>query len=768
MKGERASIPSHAGTDMPASDIDSVIHHLRRAALLDGGAGLTDGQLLDRFVSGGDAAAIEVLVRRHAPMVWGTVRRVLRSHHDAEDAFQATFLVLARKAASVVPREMVANWLYGVARQTALKARATAARRRGRERQVERMPEPPVAERDRWGDLVPLLDQELGRLPDKYRAAVVLCDLEGKTRKEVARQLGLPEGTVGSRLARARAMLAKRLTERGVTLSAGALAAVLAQNVASAGVPDSVVSSTISVAPFFAAGASFGAGPVSGKVAALTEGVLKAMMISKLKAVVAVVLVLGLIATGAIALCHRMASAQGAQPPAVEVRVKVPQKQEKEKEAFTAWGKEVGGLQAGLGFRPGGHRVYYHGETAKVVLRVRNVGKEAVELKYIWAFFVENPPTITDADGKTVQLPRGSAEGLQMPRSTKVPSGKEVDLYEWEFALRPQGERSPSNTTIHGTGRFSLQCERVVGPTSANPNHPNPTLSKLATGKLELDVKDAEKALQKEVKENEGFTAWGQEAGGLQAGLGYRAGGKRVYHHGETVHLVVRVRNVGTKAVKFEYLPQFLTETPPTVIDSQGKSVPSAQVAVAGLVHRPVEVTVAPGKEIELYEMIAKLEPEPADDDSRNTTSELHGAGKFQIQYDPVLGNSSAGTIKVDPALSKLATGKLELEIKSDPSPAATEKPTLPKASPPKVPGADFKIEASAKGMEVRAAGFQGSALRISYDDVNGVLVLEGKQNAPATLVRSLKGRNQVVRAVKIVYSLTDGTLRAESVGALR
>jgi RNA polymerase sigma factor (sigma-70 family) len=163
---------------MAANDLGSVIQRLRRAALLGSGAGLADGQLLDRFVSGRDAAAIEALVRRHAPMVWGTVRRVLRSHHDAEDAFQATFLVLARKAASVVPREMVANWLYGVARQTALKARATAARRRGRERQVERMPEPAMAEQDRWDDLLPLLDQELGRLPEKYRAVLVLCDLD--------------------------------------------------------------------------------------------------------------------------------------------------------------------------------------------------------------------------------------------------------------------------------------------------------------------------------------------------------------------------------------------------------------------------------------------------------------------------------------------------------------------------------------------------------------------------------------------------------------
>src|SRR5207248_10961911 len=126
----------------------------------------------------------------------------------------------------------------------ALQARRTAARRRERERQVTEMPEPAVTEQDLWRDLQPLLDEELSRLPDKYRSVIVLCDLEGKTRKEAARQLGCPEGTVGGRLARARVMLAKRLAQRGVALSGGALAAVLAQEAASAGVPKPVLSAT--------------------------------------------------------------------------------------------------------------------------------------------------------------------------------------------------------------------------------------------------------------------------------------------------------------------------------------------------------------------------------------------------------------------------------------------------------------------------------------------------------------------------------------------
>jgi len=195
------------------------VQHLRSTLLLRDGRELTDGQLLTDYVSGVDEASLAALVHRHGPMVWGVCRRVLRNYHDAEDAFQATFLVLVRKAASIESRELLANWLYGVAHQTALKARATAAKRNEREKQMTEMPEPAVADQGIWRDLQPLLDEELSRLPGMYRVVIVLCDLEGKARKEVARQLNCPEGTVAGRLARARAMLAKRLSRRGGVVS---------------------------------------------------------------------------------------------------------------------------------------------------------------------------------------------------------------------------------------------------------------------------------------------------------------------------------------------------------------------------------------------------------------------------------------------------------------------------------------------------------------------------------------------------------------------
>jgi RNA polymerase sigma factor (sigma-70 family) len=263
------------------TQIDKVLQHLRRSGLLFDAGQLTDGQLLERFIRRRERAALEALVRRHSSMVWGVCRRVLRNHHDVEDAFQATFLVLVRKPASISPREMVGNWLYGVAHQTALKARATAAKLRARQKPLRDQPEPAERERDCSSDLLPLLDQELSRLPAKYRVAVVLCDLEGKTRREAARQLGVPEGTLGARVARARALLAKRLARRGVLLSGGSLAIVLAES-ASACAPTAAVVSTIQTAAAIAAGQA-AAGAASAHAVALSNGVLKAMMLTKLK-----------------------------------------------------------------------------------------------------------------------------------------------------------------------------------------------------------------------------------------------------------------------------------------------------------------------------------------------------------------------------------------------------------------------------------------------------------------------------------------------------
>jgi RNA polymerase sigma factor (sigma-70 family) len=307
---------------MPTSPLSVVIQHLL-ADLRPDEDGMTDGELLARFQRSRDEDALASLVRRHASMVWGVSRRLL-NHHDAEDAFQATFLVLVRKAAGV-PRQAVANWLYGVARQTAVRQRATAAKRRRRETQVVNMPEPTTPE-VRDTDLQRMVDEELSRLPDHYRGVVVLCDLEGMTRKEAARQLGIPEGSVASRLARARAILAKRLAQRGIVIS-GSVAAVLSAGPASASAPPALVASTIKAASLLAAGQT--AGVVSSTVADLTEGVVKAMFVTEIKSVLAVVLVVGLALAGTAGLLYQTQAAEQSKGGGVPFVAKTDQKEEK-------------------------------------------------------------------------------------------------------------------------------------------------------------------------------------------------------------------------------------------------------------------------------------------------------------------------------------------------------------------------------------------------------------------------------------------------------
>jgi RNA polymerase sigma factor (sigma-70 family) len=283
---------------MPTERPKSALGSLRQALFVRECGGLGDGELLGRFLAQRDEAAFAALVRRHGPMVLGVCRRVLGHAQDAEDAFQATFLVLLRSAASIRKRESVGNWLYGVAYRTSLEARAAAARRHATERQVETMPEPTVEPAEIAGDFRPILDAELSRLPEKYREAVVLCDLEGRPRREAARQLGIPEGTLSSRLAAGRRQLAGRLAGRGITLSAGALAAGLGARTAMAAVPASLVQATVGSALAFTAGAA-AAGALPAGVLALTERMMRTMLLARVKQAVVLFLALTFLGTGA-------------------------------------------------------------------------------------------------------------------------------------------------------------------------------------------------------------------------------------------------------------------------------------------------------------------------------------------------------------------------------------------------------------------------------------------------------------------------------------
>jgi RNA polymerase sigma factor (sigma-70 family) len=274
------------GADM-ATGLRRVVADLQQV-----GGGLTDRQLLTRFAAARDEAAFATLVRRHGPMVLGVCRRMLRDFHEAEDAFQATFLVLARKSASLLVADSLGCWLYGVAYRTALQASVTRARRRSRERPMKNMPHPQVAPPEAR-DWLALLDRELSRLPEKYRSAIVFCDLEGRPRRDAARQLGVPEGTLSSRLAAGRQMLARRLAGCGVGVAGVALAGALAQG----SVSTALVNSTAQAAALVAAGHM---AAVATPAAVLMKEVMKTMLLRKLRIVVGVVMVLAALGLGGV------------------------------------------------------------------------------------------------------------------------------------------------------------------------------------------------------------------------------------------------------------------------------------------------------------------------------------------------------------------------------------------------------------------------------------------------------------------------------------
>jgi RNA polymerase sigma factor (sigma-70 family) len=288
---------------MPPSEMRAVLTHMRRI-IDERGSGPTDAELLGRYVAARDEAAFELLVWRHGAMVLRTCRRLLDRPEDAEDAFQATFLALVRRAGAIGNGEAAAGWLYRVACRTSSRLLGTKARRASRERQVDagKLNELPqrngaCEEAALAAELRRVLDDELNRLPARLRDPVILCGLEGMTNAEAARQLGCPHGTLLSRLSRARERLRLRLARRGLTLSAAALTAALAQEAAAAVLPSPLLGSTLKAAALVAAGQAT-TGVVSTQVAALTQGVVNAMSLTKLKIVLAVLAAVGLAAVG--------------------------------------------------------------------------------------------------------------------------------------------------------------------------------------------------------------------------------------------------------------------------------------------------------------------------------------------------------------------------------------------------------------------------------------------------------------------------------------
>ena len=289
---------------MANRSLHPLLHYLRR--LKSGKAGdsaLDDMHLLHRFLTQRDESAFTTLVQRYGAMVWGLCARRLGETPEAEDAFQATFLVLVRKAASLRGPQQLGPWLYGVAYRTALKLQGQRARRAARETPL---PEQIVDKHSEsiGSDLGPVLDEEINRLPTKYRLPVLLCYLQGLSSEEAAQRLGCAKGTVFSRLSRARDLLRRRLVRRGVDVSAGVLAAVLADNaVLRAAPPLALREITIRASLLLAAGTT--GQTLSATLAALVEGVVRSMFLSKVKFIAIVVLTVVIAGAGTGFLGYR-------------------------------------------------------------------------------------------------------------------------------------------------------------------------------------------------------------------------------------------------------------------------------------------------------------------------------------------------------------------------------------------------------------------------------------------------------------------------------
>lgn len=383
-----------------------ILQLFRRAASDPAARDCSDQELLRRFVAERDGAAFEAIVRRHGPMVRDVCRAVLGTCNDAEDAFQVTFLVLVRKAGSVRKAASLASWLHGVARRTALKAKAGSARH---QRHGAPVPERGVSDPDNlsWSELRRVLHEELSQLPRRYREPLVLCYLEGSTQDDAATCLGLSKGTLRRRLEQGRALLRERLVRRGVGPAAVLFAAAWPA-VAVAELPPATVASTLIACTAFATGAL----AVSAEVTALTGGVLRAMFMTKLKHVAVVLLTATAIATGTGALVHatvQRSAEEPKRPMSGNERTPSPKT-----EGAAEWKPRAtleGHKDDVVAFAFGVDQLMSAGKDGNLVLWDSNTGKEIRSSKYDPAIGPMENMTFTP-DGKSLFLRYGDQIAL--------------------------------------------------------------------------------------------------------------------------------------------------------------------------------------------------------------------------------------------------------------------------------------------------------------------------------------------------------------------
>src|SRR5262245_28520775 len=309
---------------MATATVSAFLRRLTRGMVAETLADQSDPQLVEQFLARRNEAVFEAIVRRHGPMVYRVCWRVVRHHQDAEDAFQATFLLLAQKLCGLRKHASLASWLHGIAHRVALKAKTEGAARRRHERQAPTA-QPGQPDEVGWSEVCVALDAELAELPEKWRLPLVLCYLEGRTQDEAAKQLGWSERTLRRRLEEARTALGRRLSLRGIVVPAALSAILFSDCVASAALPGKLVGSTVEAAPRIAAG-QVGTAIASAKVTALAEGALRTMLLTKFKTTAALVLVAVVIAASVASrgLPVLAANGQPQEPNRANERDKAP------------------------------------------------------------------------------------------------------------------------------------------------------------------------------------------------------------------------------------------------------------------------------------------------------------------------------------------------------------------------------------------------------------------------------------------------------------
>jgi RNA polymerase sigma factor (sigma-70 family) len=429
---------------MATEALTAVLRSIRHLAGGNGGDDQSDGKLLRQFVAGRDEKAFAAILQRYGPLVFKVCWQVLRNPQDAEDAFQATFLVLARKAGSIRAQAALAAWLHRVALNIARTAKKATAQRQVRERQVAVTSWANPIDEATLPDWQPLLHEEVNRLPEKYRVPVVICYFKEKTHEEAARQLGWPLGTVKGRLARARDLLRKRLARRGLALSTGGLAVALADHAAQGPVPTALLGHTLRAAVPFVGGGTIPSGALSTQAVVLAKGALRTMTTTKLLSVLALTLAIGVAGLAATLGPGRGRDTNPAGWPAANegrtplVRGGTPappaalQVQPARAEDF---GAEVKGLRAKVTLAKKRFKV---GEAIPVKYTVKNVSK--VE-QIVWhsGFWFNHLILVRDAKGKEPPL---TVLGQQCRKSfspggprkknapVKIPPDREDTAYE--------------------------------------------------------------------------------------------------------------------------------------------------------------------------------------------------------------------------------------------------------------------------------------------------------------------------------------------------